>query len=220
MTCTLGMTDPVFHNYPVQMPSLPEALYQLKPVPELILLPGSRSGPWCGHVSVRCAGPTAKAGAAGWAWGRPEWPLVFGSLCSRCCLTVCCHTCLWARTWAVYAEGVFLLLPLLPALRNKDFSIVLPALRCQGKAGAFTTFSSVSGVDTAMTEPLSGPGLATALLWRPSAVWFFPGKLCPCAGANETELPLNTRLGTLWSGWNSGRVVGHCSCILGFLSDL
>lgn len=77
---------------------------------------------------------------------------------------------LHAMTGAVYAECVFLLPPLLPALRNKEFSIVFPALQCQDKASAFTTFSSVGGVDMAMTESLARPGLAMALLWRPSAV--------------------------------------------------
>lgn len=71
-------------------------------------------------------------------------------------------------TGTVCAEGTFHLPPPLPTLRNKDFSTVLPAL--QGKAGAFTTFSSEGGVDMAMTESLSGPGLAMALFWRRSAV--------------------------------------------------
>lgn len=78
MTCTQGTIDPEFHNYPVQMSSLSEALYQLKPVSKLLWSQGS--GQTC-DVAVSVWVVLAR-----WQWhcwlssGWPDWPLVFGTM--------------------------------------------------------------------------------------------------------------------------------------------
>lgn len=223
MTCTQGTTiDPVFHNYPVQMSSLSEALYQLKPAPKLTLLPGFWTDLWCSRVCVGCAGwqqwqaflaEQWVARLASGVWHHEEMAQCAPGAASQSAATCACVP--WQEQ---SMQKVFFFFPCF-SLPLETRILVLSFLPCSAKAKLVPL--QHSAVWVVLTWPWLNPWLYLAWPWLfgDHLLSVLSSKTVPLCRSQRNRAPIKYLCGDIVVWVEPRECVGHCNCILGFLSD-